>query len=386
MEKCPGKHYNECIMDVIRNFVERYYEHLNESGLVTEDEQQLPPAGELEEVVSTLLNVSCMREEGRFSSFRVCFLNPDSDFLDAYVYAHSLKFGKPVPFTVRALRKLAPAINPGMSYLVLDLKQKPLMVTGIIASYSTWDKVIAGEISGGSMMPMIPNLHVKAPGEIDGCLGENTIVGYSFGSTVISRYDVFKDSLIAGQLRSGSTLDEKERIHFLSRIMWKVDRYRHGGTVLIVPSAESCAGFVDVKYRLPCRFLFNEDKSLIDISSSVRENELVSYADFIAKLTTVDGAVLLTKDLDLIGFGVEILTDKMEQKEPPMMFINSDDTVNRIRRFTDNGTRHRSGYRFAHEVDGSVVLIFSQDGAVKACTKKEGDVVVYDNIALTVSL
>jgi len=372
-------------MDEIRTFVERYYEHFNDSGLVTEDAQKLPPADEIIDLCSTLLNVSCMREEGHFSSFRVCFMQPDSDFLDAYVYAHSLRFEKPVPFTVKDLRKLTPAINPGMSYLVLDLKHKPLMVTGIIAAYTTWDKVIAGELSDGSMMPMIPNLHVKAPGEIDGCLGENTVVSYSFGSTVISRYDVFKDSLIANELREGSSVNDQERTHFLSRVLWKVDRYRHGGTILIVPSAESCSDFVDVKYKLPCEFLFNEEKSLIDISSNVRENELVSYSDFIAKLTTVDGAVLLTKDLDLIGFGVEILTDKMEQKEPPMRFITSDNTVDMGRRFTDNGTRHRSGYRFAHEVENSVVIIVSQDGAVKACTKNEGDVVVYDNIALKVS-
>ncbi len=371
-------------MDEIRTFVERYCEHLNDSGLATEEAQQLPPSDELMKLCSTLLNVSCMREEGKFSSFRVCFMQSGSDFLDAYVYAHSLSFEKPIPFTVKALRKLTPAINPGMSYLVLDLKHKPLMVTGIIAAYSTWDKVIAGELSDGSMMPMIPNLYVKAPGEIDGCLGENTIVSYSFGGTVISRYDVFRDTLVADELRNGSSVSEQERNHFLSRVLWKVDKYRHGGTILIVPSAESCAGFIDVKYKLPCRFLFNEEKSLIDISDSVRQNELVSYSDFIAKLTTVDGAVLLTKDLDLIGFGVEILTDRMGQKEPSMRFITSDNSVDMGRRFTDNGTRHRSGYRFVHEVEDSVVIIISQDGAVKACTENEGDVVVYDNIALTV--
>ena len=99
---------------------------------------------------------------------------------------------------------------------------------------------------------------------------------------------------------------------------------------------------------------------------------------------TTDISVLLTKDMQLIGFGVEILTDKMEQKEPPMKFIASDNSVDQSKRFTDNGTRHRSGYRFAYEVDGSVVIVISQDGSVKACTKENGDVVVYNNIALAV--
>ena len=372
-------------MDTIKAFVEQYCSHYRDSGNVSEAEQDLPSSEILEEVCSVLMNVSCMREEGNFSSFRVCFISADSDFLDAYVYAHSLRFDNPVPFTVSAMRKLAPAINPEMSYLVLDISQDPIMVTGIIASYTTWDKVIAGELTDGSMMPAVPNLFVRAPGEIDGCLGENTIVSYSFGSTVISRYDVFKSTLIARQLRSGSVVDDAERLHFLSRVLWKVDKFRHGGAILIVPSEEACKGYINIKYRIPCEFLFNDEKSLIEISRSVRERELVSYSDFVAKLTTVDGAVLLTKDLDLIGFGVEILTDLMEQKEPPMRFISSDDSINRNKKFSDNGTRHRSGYRFCHEVKDSVAIIISQDGAIKACTREKNDVVVYDNIALSVN-
>ena len=371
-------------MDRIKAFVNKYCKHYNDSGLATEEEQELPSAEILEEICQVLLNVSCMREEGNFSSFRVCFLQAGSDFLDAYVYAHSLSFDKPVPFTVSAMRKLAPALNPDMSYLTLDIMHEPIMVTGVIASYTTWGKIIAGEATDGSMMPAVPNLFVKAPGEIDGCLGERTIVSYSFGSTVISRYDIFKTTLIAQQLRNGSILDDAERRHFLSRVLWQVDDYRHGGAILIVPSEEACAGYINVKYKLPCEFLFNDEKSLIDISQSVREKELVSYADFVAKLSTVDGAVLLTKDMDLIGFGVEILTDKMEQKEPPMRFVSSDDSINRTKKFTDNGTRHRSGYRFCHEVEGSVVIVISQDGAIKACTKEGDEVVVYDNLALSV--
>ena len=370
-------------MNEIRNFIDEYYAQYNLLGELIEEDQRLPSKDVLTEVCSVLMNVSCMREEGHFSSFRVCFLDSDSDFLDAYVYAHRLRFGNPVPFSISALHKLAPAINPAMSYLVLDLKHKPLMVTGIIASYTTWDKVITGELSDGSRMPMIPNFFVKAPGEIDGCLGEDTVVSYSFGSTVISRYDVFKSTLISDQLNAGSVLDSDERRHFLTRVLWKVDKYRHGGSVLIVPSEESCAGFVNVKYRLPCEFLFNDEKSLIEISPTVREKELVSYADFIAKLTTVDGAVVITKDLDLIGFGAEILTDKMGKREPPMSFLKNDNTVDKTKRFNDNGTRHRSGYRFAHEVEHSVVIICSQDGTMKACTKKGENVIVYNNVSFS---
>ncbi|MBQ7508131.1 MAG: hypothetical protein IJT52_02250, partial [Spirochaetales bacterium] len=110
--------------------------------------------------------------------------------------------------------------------------------------------------------------------------------------------------------------------------------------------------------------------------------ELISYSDFIAKLTTVDGAVVLTKNLDLLGFGAEILTDKMARKTPDMCFYGSDDTEDTSRRFNDNGTRHRSGYRFCDCIDDSIAIICSQDGSIKACTKVNGRVVVYNNVAI----
>ena len=46
------------------------------------------------------------------------------------------------------------------------------------------------------------------------------------------------------------------------------------------------------------------------------------------------------------------------------------------------GMRHRAGYRFCDAVEGSVAFIISQDGMVEACTKHDGKVVVYDNVAL----
>ncbi|MBO4409996.1 MAG: hypothetical protein J5775_04500 [Spirochaetales bacterium] len=368
-------------MNRIDAFIDSFCELYETRGFADEEEQVLPDREVLKDVFMTLLNASCLREEASFSSFRVCFLDPESSFLDAYVYAHRLKFDTPIPFSVSGLHKLAPAINPSMSYLVVNLSKAPYMVTGIIAAYTTWDKIMKGERLSGSGMPLVPNFFVKGPGEIDACFGEQVIVGYSFGSFLVSRYHVFESSLVADELRRGSSVSEEERVKFLCRVLWNVNHYKHGGAILIVPSKDYDSRYLDIKYKLPCEFLFRDEMSMIDVNEAVRNKELVSYSDFIAKLTTVDGAVLLTKDLDLLGFGVEILTDKMARKQPDMRFINSDDTENKNRKFNDNGTRHRSGYRFCDCVEGSVAIVCSQDGSVKACTKKDGKVVVYDNVA-----
>ena len=364
-------------------FIKDYIDYYKRGGYAKEEAQRLPSATVLDEVMSVLLNVSCMREEARFSSFRVCFLDLDTGFLDSYIYAHTMKFEKPLVFSASTLHKLVPAIHPTMSYLNLDIKSKPYMITGITASYTSWEKILKGETSVGSRMPDIPNFYVKGPGEIDGCFGEIPIVGYSFGKTVISRSDVFLSSLVADALRENSSVSDPERIHFLSRVLWHVSKYQHGGALLFVQRRADCSKYLDIKYKLPAKFLFREEKSMIEESPTVRAKELVAYADFIAKLTMVDGAVVLTKNLGLVGFGAEILTDKMPRREPPMCFLNSDDSEDFGKKFNDNGTRHRSGYRFCNTVAESVAIICSQDGTIKACTKHDGKVYVYNNILLT---
>ena len=105
-------------MSELSTFVDAVYDCYDKIVPEVEEGQELPPKDVLEEVCQILLNVSCMREEGRFPSFRVCFIRPDAELLDTYIYAHVLLFKEPVNFTPRDLNKLAPALSPVMSYLI----------------------------------------------------------------------------------------------------------------------------------------------------------------------------------------------------------------------------------------------------------------------------
>ena len=369
-------------MDAIKRFVDAFCDGYEKSVHIVEDDQKLPPGEVLEEVSQTLLNVSCMREEGRFPSFRVCFIAPDSELLDTYIYAHALLFKTPIPFSDRELHKLAPALNAGMSYLMLDIREKPFKAVGIIAAYTAWEKVMTRELETGNRMPRIPNILVSGPGELSACFGEATIVHYSSGRCVFFRTDTFTSTLVSDQLASGSGIHEKERLQLLYRVLWQVNSRRHGAALLIVPSAQSCSGCIDLKYQLASRFLFHDETRIEKRSEKARLKEIITYADLIAMLTAVDGSVVLTKDLDLVGFGAEVLMDQMGSRHPQMCFIGYDGTEDTSKTFKDNGMRHRAGYRFCDAVEGSVAFIISQDGMIEACTRHEGKVVVYDNVAL----
>jgi hypothetical protein len=88
-------------------------------------------------------------------------------------------------------------------------------------------------------------------------------------------------------------------------------------------------------------------------------------AKFIAGLTAVDGAVILTDRLSLLGFGAEVLTEarKTESVRSATSELADKFTEVPISAF---GTRHRSAFRFCSSLEPSVAFIMSQDGGVKA--------------------
>lgn len=364
-------------MNEIRRFVEAFRDCCSRSGRRLEDDQKLPSEDVLEEICRTLLYVSCMREEGRYSRFRVCFLPPDSKLLSAYIYAHALRFEKPVAFRPREIHKLAPALNADMSYLMLDLSERPYRASGIIAAYTTWEKIMTMEIEKGIRMPLIPNILVKRPGELEGCFGETPLVNCRSGECLYYRTDTFTSTLVADQLMSGSHIFETDRLRFIYQVIWQAHKYGHGGHLFFIPSVESCKKYVAYKYKMYSRF----PTTGTELGGKINR-DILTYANLIAKLMMVDGAVILTKDLELIGFGAETYVDRVEKKDVQMRFIRHDGQEDETRKFNDNGMRHRACYQFCNEVEGAVAVILSQDGMIEACTKHDGRVVVYDNVGL----
>ena len=318
-----------------------------------------------------------MREEGRYSRFRVCFIRPDAEILDAYLYAHVYRFENPVEFRPKDLHKLAPALNADMSYLMLDITEKPYQVTGIIAAHTTWEMILTRKIQAGVRMPRIPNILVNGPGQLEACFGESTIGSYRSGECIFLRTDIFSDTPIAKVLKEGSQISHADRLKFLYQVIWQAHKAGHGGHFFLVPSEESCERLTSYKYRMRSAFPANHaNKTDIQINKDIS-----TYANMVAGMTLVDGAVVLTKDLELIGFGAETHPDRI-RKSIKMTFISPDNTEQTARHFNDYGMRHRSCYNFCHDVEGVVAVVLSQDGGVEVCTKYEGKVPAYENVGL----
>jgi hypothetical protein len=91
----------------------------------------------------------------------------------------------------------------------------------------------------------------------------------------------------------------------------------------------------------------------------------------ISTLSKHDGAVLMTPDFSVYGFGVEITTNEIPNKIVSVK--KSRGSVRKAKPIDPErfGTRHRSAMRFCWANPGSVAFVISQDGRGQSYYKIE---------------
>ena len=196
----------------------------------------------------------------------------------------------------------------------------------------------------------------------------------------------------------------------LCRMLISIQRYRHGGALLLTPSTAN----LDIKYRinysLP-RALINLgvaniaarharlqiverldthddsipsilylDESVSDSQSEDLEDEITGCIRFISSLSCVDGLILATPDLAIKGFGVEIRT----RKEVDAVYLSPRPHARpqTLRKSDPNhyGTRHRSMMRYCAANSRAIGFVISQDGEIRAVAKVGNRLVMWENL------
>jgi hypothetical protein len=119
------------------------------------------------------------------------------------------------------------------------------------------------------------------------------------------------------------------------------------------------------------------DETVSDTNAEKNQSEIDGLLWFISLLTRVDGVVVLREDLSVVGFGAEIIV----VEEPPRIRRALTTTASETEdlSYTQWGTRHRSMMRYRWSVPGSVGFVLSQDGDIRAITRKGDDLLVWEN-------
>ncbi|HEX7453165.1 MAG TPA: hypothetical protein VF294_12805, partial [Polyangiaceae bacterium] len=107
------------------------------------------------------------------------------------------------------------------------------------------------------------------------------------------------------------------------------------------------------------------------------EQSIFELSRLISGLAAVDGAVLLNKRFELIGFGAEVsgelpYPDTVQQALDVEGERRSSEPANSV------GTRHRAAYRFVTAHPAGLAVVISLDGMVRFVANVDGTIVFWD--------
>jgi hypothetical protein len=413
---------------------ERWQEERDQAGA------SLPDPKVLEHLISICYQASLLREEDRPVRFRVIFLPPDHFPPDLGPPAglHRLLFKDKLPFTARELRKLSPSVDYYGSLIGLWHDDKNgLAVWGVVHSGMRWTQSLHG---GGKMFQPLPAslvIHVTNPGRITVSKGSREIGSLNLGEVVSPSTGIFDAEWIRSKYVSieheelqlhteaekhatkpWATIDPEFfrmlKKQVIMRIIGRLRAVRHGGTLIFIPDEQKDEFLGENPYiKFKCRFVDEEPRRrfrtlIVKIANELAEsygsleskrkvgwteylgykNQTLSlldesvfeWAHLVAGMAQVDGAVAITQQFELIGFGAEI-SGKLDRIDTVAKALDPEGSDLRQERTDCVGTRHHSAYSLCNSIHDVLSLVVSQDGTVQLARWNGGMVTIWDQLS-----
>lgn len=315
-------------------------------------------------------------------------------------------------------------------------KKSSLKIWGLLDTGSSWWDFIHGESSKGIPPPNALTISSNHPGQLSISRQGFNIINLRQGNI----FTPPRGALYLGQLNNfflkaqedlysetckkigtdcydpdGHDDEYPKRLYisYLERILFQIREKNHGGTLIIVPdhfevTDKRLTDRILIKYT--CKYdrawqllstqlakhrkyydlyfsLWDGEKEInnshfreITILDGEREEleEIMSDSvKFIASISGVDGAVVMTDKFRLLGFGGEVIAPSFSLSK-----IKIAGETKRHLPIEMYGTRHRSAFRFCFSYEDSVAFIVSQDGGIKAVKQVGSELLLWTDISI----
>jgi len=397
-----------------------------------------PDPAVLETILSLCYQASLLREEDRPLKFRLILCEPDLFPLEGGPPQgfHRLEFSEGRPCTVREISKLAPAIDFYRALIgVRVAPEGELQIWGTVHSGPRWVQMVHGGRQEAPLLPCALVVGVTRPGRIAVGDGAAIIATLKQGQILTFSHDVFESRWIRESFqenrsamlarhqaarnaadRPWAPLDpEFLRIltqQFVRRILSSIRNMGHGGTLLYLPrdKAERYLGenrFINIKYPIVAREPLGRFQTLMgEILNTLAaaygdrafpsqgvgwreyvtlhsdriallDEALYELAHLVAGLASVDGAVVLTKQMEIVGFGAEI-SGNLPEVRTVLRALDAEGEETVVEFADGAGTRHRSSYRLCQALEDVVAVVISQDGGIHCIRCKNGRLTYWD--------
>src|SRR5829696_2764987 len=122
---------------------------------------------------------------------------------------------------------------------------------------------------------------------------------------------------------------------------------------------------------------WEEFEATTDDEIETLDEALFETAHLIAGLAAADGAVILNKPNELLGFG-GMISGRLPDVESVWRALDLEGEKVVEEGTANVGARHRSAYRLAGALPGAVAVVISQDGGVRWVCQKGGRVTYWE--------
>jgi len=360
---------------------------------------------------------------------------------------HCLQFDEARPFNEHELRRLSQAANFYRSLIGVRIDAaRGLVIWGIIHSGTRWLRTLNGGRRASKPLPLSLVVVVTGPGRIEVDKGSVTVAKLEEGSVFGPSKNVFDSRWLpadfapvreelnhlhaAARERAATCwapLDDRVTgviaQQMVKRVIAAIRNSHHGGTLIIVPP-ERATELLDKNSYLSLKYKFSEGEPrarfrtlMVEImntlaevggqkvaaGSNVRNTKKIGWKEYetsnnkalstldeavfemahlIAGLAAVDGAVVMTRRFEVLGFGGEITCDQVDVSVVAKALDIEGEEVEQ-EPADGMGTRHRSAFRFCHEMRDALAVVISQDMDVRFVKWKDDAVTYWDHHAST---
>jgi hypothetical protein len=309
-----------------------------------------------------------------------------------------------------------------------------LEIWGMVVSGTRWLSSLAGGRYHGAPEPDSLVIHSLGPGRLTIHFGRQRLATLMGGIVEARTFDLFESKWLQGvfaQVRRTFLMEafgESTTVRFVPvdidfvrrmsyniilRTLSVVRNGRHGGTLVIMdPEDEALFRQSDDSIRFkyliadsPARGRYGrmlrqaiirlselaadqnkpsagwlEYQTLADTKLSDLDEALFDFAHFLADLMAVDGALVITQALELIGFGAELRFEARELKSVRHALDLEGEIWAKVP-LENMGTRHRAVYRFCKGYPRCLAIVVSQDGSVQFVKNHNGEVTYWNQLS-----
>ena len=399
--------------------------------------EMLPKDRDLEQLIHAAYHATLLREEQRSVSFRLLFAKPDDLSVAGEPPSGLLPIhlDRPRPFNEQQIRRISMAANFFRSLLaVYSDPEGNLRIWGILVSGTRW----ANQVDGGRFIEgALPErfvIQALGPGRLTVFLGQQRLAALTGGRVEGLAFDLFRSQWLkeafprvgndaSWAISGGLTAfpDVPLNGNFVSvmsqnvvrRTLSVVRNNKHGGTLVFIEPSEEPEltrkdGPLRFKYQIAhtaararyqtllarairCLARLVHEKKLREVSWEEYQRRpdpelnnldetFFEFAHFLADLMAVDGALIVTKRLELVGFGAELRAESPNLAEVRQA-LDVEATLSAKEALDEVGTRHRAVYRLCEQYPNCVAIVISQDGAVRFVKNVEGAVTYWNQLS-----